>query len=94
VETVGTRETVVIPAGEIGNDSPITTKREFWFSPKLGLNLLSVRDDPRTGLQKFELSDIVQGEPDTKWFSPPEGFRMIDLRNPPESQTRKTEPQK
>ena len=33
VETIGTRETIVIPAGEIGNDSPINTSREFWFSP-------------------------------------------------------------
>jgi hypothetical protein len=85
VETVGTRETVVIPAGEIGNDSPINTSREFWFSPQLGLNVVSVRDDPRFGTQRFEVSDIVLGEPDTTLFSPPEGSRIIDFRNPPES---------
>jgi hypothetical protein len=51
VETIGTRETVVIPAGEIGNDSAIKTMREFWFSPKLGLDLVSVRDDPRFDTQ-------------------------------------------
>lgn len=85
IETVGTRETIVIPTGEIGNDSPINTSREFWFAPKLGLNLLSIRDDPRFGTQRFELSDIVIGEPDAKLFLPPEGSRIIDLRNPPES---------
>ena len=84
VETVGTRETIVIPTGEIGNDSPVHTTREFWFAPKLGLNLISIRDDPRFGTQRFDLSDIVLGEPDTKLFSPPEGSRIIDLRNPPE----------
>jgi hypothetical protein len=89
VETVGTRETIAIPAGEIGNDSPINTTREFWFSPKLGLNLLSIRDDPRFGTQRFELSDVALGEPDTKLFSPPEGSRIIDFRNPPESQVTK-----
>ena len=91
VETIGTRETIVIPAGEIGNDSPIYTRREFWFSPKLGLNLISVRDDPRFGVQRFELSDIVLGEPDAKLFSPPEGSRIIDLRNLPESEAPKSQ---
>jgi hypothetical protein len=86
VETFGKRETIFIPAGEIGNDSPINTHREFWFSPKLGLNLISVRDDPRFGTQRFELSDIVLGEPDATLFSPPAGSRIIDLRNPPESE--------
>jgi hypothetical protein len=85
VETFGTRETIVIPAGEIGNDSPVNTMREFWYAPKLGLNLISVRDDPRFGTQRFDLSDIVMGEPDAKLFSPPEGSRIIDLRNPPEA---------
>jgi hypothetical protein len=85
VEVIGTRETTVIPAGEIGNDSTLKTSREFWFSPKLGLNLISVRDDPRFGTQRFELSDVVLGEPAAALFSPPEGSRIIDLRNPPES---------
>ena len=85
VETIGTRETIVIPVGEIGNDSPINTSREFWFSPKLGLDVISIRDDPRFGTQRFELSDIVLAEPDAKLFSPPDGSRIIDLRHLPES---------
>lgn len=91
LETVGTRETFVIPANEIGNDSPINTTREFWFSPQLGLNLISVRDDPRFGTQRFEVSDITLGEPDATLFSPPAGSRIIDLRNPPVSQTSKSQ---
>ncbi len=91
VEIIGTRETIVIPAGEIGNDSPINTKREFWFSPKLGLDLISVRDDPRFGMQRFEVSDLVLGEPDAKLFSPPEASRIIDLRNPRESEAPKSQ---
>jgi hypothetical protein len=27
--------------------------REYWFSPKLGFNLLSKRSDPRIGTQTF-----------------------------------------
>jgi hypothetical protein len=83
VETIGTRETVTIPAGQIGNDSAINTTREFWFSSALGLDIISVRSDPRFGTQRFELSDVMLGEPDAKLFSPPEGSRIIDLRNPP-----------
>lgn len=89
VETVGTRETTTIPVGEIGNDSPINVTREFWFAPKLGMNLITVRDDPRSGEQRFELSDIVLGEPDTKLFSPPEGDRIVDLRSASQSETPK-----
>lgn len=57
VETVGTRETMVIPTGAIGNDRPVSAKREFWYSPQLGINLISKRQDPRFGTQNFELSD-------------------------------------
>jgi hypothetical protein len=91
LETLGTRETTVIPAGEIGNDSAINTTREYWFSPKLGFNLVSVRDDPRFGTQRFELSDITLGDPDPKLFSPPEGSRIVDLRHPPELETPKAQ---
>src|SRR5271167_2001184 len=83
VETSGTRETEVIPAGAIGNDSPLLLKREYWYSKQLGLNILSLREDPRFGSQKFELSDIVAGEPDAKLFAPPEGSKILDLRAPP-----------
>jgi hypothetical protein len=85
VETIGTRETFTIPAGQIGNDSAIVTSREFWFSAQLGLDMVSVRSDPRFGTQRFELSDVILGEPDAKLFSPPEGSRIIDLRNQPVS---------
>ena len=81
VKTEGTREITTIPMGTIGNDSPILARREFWYSPQLGLNILSIREDPRFGTQKFELSDVVLGEPDPKLFSPPEGSKIIDLRS-------------
>ena len=84
LETLGTRETTVIPAGTIGNNSPLLSKREFWFSPKLGFNLISKRQDPLSGTQNFEVSDIALGDPDAKLFEVPSGFRVLDLRKPPE----------
>jgi len=85
LKTEGTREVAVIPAGTIGNDGPLLAKREFWYSPQLGLNLLSIREDPRFGTQRFELSGVTLGEPDSKLFSPPEGLRIIDLRSAEET---------
>lgn len=84
LETIGARDTVLIEAGAIGNDRPILAKREFWYSPKLGVNLISKRLDPRFGTQNFELSDIVLGEPDPKLFELPSGSKLIDLRKVPE----------
>ena len=80
LEVVGTLETGVIASGAIGNDSPILVKREFWYSPKLGVNLISKRQDPRFGSQNFEVSDIVLGQPDPKLFELPGRFKVIDLR--------------
>jgi hypothetical protein len=68
LETVGTRETTVIPTGAIGNNSPLLAKREFWYSPQLGVNLISKRQDPRFGTQNFAVTDITLGEPDAKLF--------------------------
>jgi len=81
LETVGTREERVIEAGSIGNDRPIAVSREYWYSPQLGLNLISKRSDPRFGIQNFVLSDIVVGDPDAKLFAPPADYKVIDLRD-------------
>ncbi len=80
VETVGTRETVVIEAGKIGNDSPIEVQREYWYSPQLGVNLISRLQDPRVGIQNFEVSDITLTEPDAKLFKVSSKMKVIDLR--------------
>ncbi|HKW33071.1 MAG TPA: hypothetical protein VJN92_08695 [Candidatus Acidoferrum sp.] len=87
VEAIGARETVVIQTGAIGNDRPLMAKREFWYSPGLGINLISKRQDPRFGTQNFEITDIVLGEPDAKMFGLPPGFKVIDLRKTVETST-------
>jgi hypothetical protein len=76
----GTLETGVIESGAIGNNSPMLVRREFWYSPQLGVNLISKRQDPRFGIQNFEVSDIVLGEPEAKIFELPIGSKVIDLR--------------
>jgi hypothetical protein len=82
LETAGTRETTVIPANTIGNNSPLISKREFWYSSQLGVNLISKLQHPLSGTQNFEVSDITLGEPDAKLFEVPSGFKILDLRKP------------
>ena len=85
LETIGTRETRLAETGTIGNDGPILEKREYWYSPKLGVNLITRREDPRFSTQQnFEVSDLTLGEPDAKLFEVPSGYEIIDLRKPPE----------
>jgi hypothetical protein len=92
IETTGTKELMVVPTGAIGNDSPILSRREYWYSPQLGLNVLSIRDDPRIGTQKFELSDVVLGDPDANLFAPPEGYKVLDLRKETQTDPQETSP--
>lgn len=85
LETIGTRETTVVEAGAIGNDSPLQIIREYWYSPQISLNLSSKLQDPRIGEQHFEVSDIVLGEPEASIFKVPAGSQIIDLRQPAKS---------
>jgi hypothetical protein len=87
VETTGTRDTVIYNPGLFGNDRKMTIEREFWYSPKLGFNLLSKRSDPRIGTQTFTATNLILSEPDLKLFDLPEGFKIVDrhLTAPPEN---------
>jgi hypothetical protein len=72
----GIRTTRVIPAGQQGNDQPITVTHEAWRSTELNLTVLSIQDDPRRGVTTMELTDIVPGEPDPWLFQVPEGYTV------------------
>jgi len=87
VEAAGTRVTVNYNADVFGNDRPMTIEREFWYSPKLGFNLLSKRSDPRIGTQTFTVTNLILSDPDPKLFEPPEGFTVVDERktSPPQN---------
>jgi hypothetical protein len=87
VETAGTRNRVIYNPNVFGNDRKVTIEREFWYSPKLGFNLISKRSDPRFGTQTFTATNLILSEPDPKLFELPEGFKVIDRRQslPPEN---------
>ncbi len=74
----GVRTTRSIPAGQVGNDRPITIVTEVWTSADLKTIVLSKRNDPRMGEQTFRLTNIVRAEPDPSLFTVPPDFKIID----------------
>ena len=77
VDAEGTRTTTIIPAGAIGNERPIETVYERWYSKELQLVVMSKHIDPRFGEQTYRLTNIVRAEPDPSLFSLPSGYRVI-----------------
>jgi hypothetical protein len=80
VATVGYRDTTIVNPGVWGNDQPMTTTREFWYSQQLGINLVSTLDSPQTGKQVFTVAEITTSEPDPQFFSIPEGYTEADAK--------------
>jgi hypothetical protein len=78
----GVRSTSTIPAGQIGNDRPITIVTEVWTSSDLKTVVYSKRSDPRMGEQTFQLTNIVRAEPDPSLFTVPGDFKIIDGPQP------------
>ncbi|HWF92326.1 MAG TPA: hypothetical protein VN684_08580, partial [Terriglobales bacterium] len=80
VDTIGTRITTTYNAGVLGNDDQFEIQRETWYSPQLGINLLSKISDPRSGTQTFTITELSTSEPDQKLFNLPDGFHAADQR--------------
>jgi hypothetical protein len=76
VSAQGKRETVTIPAGQIGNEKAIEIVTETWFSPELHTMVLRKHSDPRLGDSTYRLTDIKRNEPDASLFQPPPGAKV------------------
>jgi hypothetical protein len=63
VEAEGTRNTLEIPAGEIGNERPIEIVFERWYSPELQVVVMTKHSDPRFGETTYRLTNINGSEP-------------------------------
>ncbi|MGP0017483.1 MAG: hypothetical protein ACLPHP_02845 [Candidatus Sulfotelmatobacter sp.] len=77
---IGTRETVSISAGAVGNSQPLVTTKEYWYSPDLQVNLAVIRKDPREGTQVIRVVDLSRTEPDPAMFEIPSGYVVQDIR--------------
>lgn len=76
VNAQGTRVTHVIPAGQIGNEKPITVVSERWFSNDLQILVMSKRSDPRFGNTSYTLTNIQRSEPNASLFTVPAGYTV------------------
>ena len=72
----GTRITTTIPAGEIGNDQPITSVRERWYSPELQAVVLSETKDPMSENSVYRLTNILRGDPPASVFWLPSDYTI------------------
>jgi len=76
VEAEGTRTTITIPAGEIGNERPIEIVSERWYSPELQLVVMTRHSDPRFGETTYKLTNINRTEPAKSLFEVPAGYTV------------------
>jgi hypothetical protein len=72
----GTRTTISIPAGQIGNDREIQVVSERWYSDDLQMVVKSSNADPRFGTSSYELTNISRAEPDPSLFQVPPGYTV------------------
>ena len=76
----GTRITRTIPAGQIGNEKPITITHERWYSNDLQTVVMSKRSDPWSGETTYTLTNIQRSEPDASLFSVPSDYTVTQGR--------------
>lgn len=76
VDCDGTRQTITIPAGAIGNEKPISIVRETWFAPAIAAVVESTTEDPRYGKTTYQLTDVQVSEPTRSLFEPPADFKI------------------
>jgi hypothetical protein len=82
VEAEGTRLTITIAAGEIGNDAPINIVSETWYSSDLQTVVMSKHSDPRSGEHTYRLTNINRVEPAHSLFEVPSDFTIKETAAP------------
>jgi hypothetical protein len=78
----GTRTTMTIPAGEIGNEQPIQVVDERWYSPELQVVVMTRHSDPRTGETTYRLTNIARTEPAAALFQVPSDYTLKETPAP------------
>jgi hypothetical protein len=76
VDCTGTRQTITIPAGAIGNEKPISIVTETWYAPSIAAVVESTSDDPRYGKTTYQLTNVQLTEPARSLFEPPADFKV------------------
>jgi hypothetical protein len=78
----GKRTTFTTPAGQEGNDRPISTISDVWTSPELHERLEYISSDPRRGEMIEQLTNIDRNNPDPSLFQIPADYEIVDEQAP------------
>ena len=89
VEAEGSRTTITIPAGTIGNERAIEMISERWYSPELKVVVMTRHSDPRTGETTYRLTNILRGEQPKSLFEVPTDYTVKVDGMGPKVRTRK-----
>ena len=76
VDCNGTRTTITIPTGTIGNEKPISIVRETWYASSISAVVQSSTEDPRYGKTTYQLTNVQLSEPSRSLFEPPADFKV------------------
>jgi hypothetical protein len=78
VTAEGTRTTTTVPAGQVGNEQPLQTVTETWYSADLQTVVLAKRSDPLTGETVTRYTNISRTEPSHALFEVPAEYKIAD----------------
>jgi hypothetical protein len=76
VQATGTRTTLTIPAGQIGNEEALQVVTETWYSTDLQTVVMRKRSDPRSGEVTTRLANVNRSEPPSTLFEVPADFTV------------------
>jgi hypothetical protein len=74
----GTRTTLTIPAGQMGNEQPVQVVTERWYSSELQTVILSKHSDPRAGETVTRVTNVNRSEPSPTMFQVPADYKVTE----------------
>ncbi len=80
VQAQGKRTTITIPAGQMGNERPLVSHTEIWFSDELKTPILVKRVDQRMGETTSRTTNIRRVEQPRYLFDIPADFKVEESK--------------
>jgi hypothetical protein len=78
INATGTKTTITLPAGAMGNAQPVVATHEVWISSDLKVPVEINTSDPRHGTSTMLLADIAPGPQDPTLFQIPSDYTVKD----------------
>jgi len=82
VNAQGTRITLTVASGELGNERPFDIVNEVWYSADLQAIVVSKHSDPRSGDVSYRLTGITRSEPPASVFEVPPDYTVTQMPAP------------